>query len=64
MSGGEINPNICCTCFVHYDQDETNADWVSCACGTWLHEDCVVDVTIDDEGKEHLCLYCLNLLTS
>ena len=63
-SSGEIDPNTCCTCFVHYDQDETGADWVSCACGRWLHEDCVVDVTIDDEGKERLCPYCLNLLTS
>ena len=47
MSGGEIDPNICCTCFVHYDQDETDGDWVSCACGRWLHENCVVDISVD-----------------
>ena len=62
-SDGDIDPNICCTCFAHYDQDETGGDWVSCACGRWLHEDCVVDVTIDSEGKECLCPYCLNLLS-
>ena len=28
-----------------------------------VHEDCVVDVTIDSEGKECLCPYCLNLLS-
>ena len=35
---------IFAACFVHYDQDETGADWVSFACGRWLHEDCVVYV--------------------
>ena len=63
-SDGDIDPNIiCCTCFAHYDQDETGGDWVSCACGRWLHEECVVNVTIDSEGKECLCPYCLNLLS-
>ena len=62
-SDGEIDPNICCTCFVHYNEDEAGGDWVSCVCGRWLHEDCVVDVTIDEEGKERLCPYCLNLFT-
>ena len=32
-----VNPNICCTCFVHYDQDDSGGDWVACACGRWLH---------------------------
>ena len=32
-SSREIDPNIRCTYFVHYDQDEKGADWVSCACG-------------------------------
>ena len=63
-SASEINPNVCCTCLVNYDQDGTGADWVSCACGRWLHEDCVLDATVNDEGKELLCPYSLNHITS
>ena len=28
----------------------------------WLHEDCADDCIVDDEWKEHLCHFCLNVL--
>ena len=57
----KVDPNICCTCFVQYD--ETGTDWISCTYGRWLHEDCVEDITLDDEGKERMCLFYLDVLT-
>ena len=41
--------NHCCVSFEMYDllQD----DWVQCSCTRWLHEDCVLDVIKDTNGK-------------
>ena len=50
-----IDVNVCCMCFVHYDDDVregSGADWIFCKCGRWLHEDCVEDVVKDNEGIE------------
>ena len=52
----------CCVCCVMYDEDQSGKDWVSCACGRWLHEDCAYDCVVDGEGKERLCPMCLNTL--
>lgn len=60
-----IDPNICCMCFVTYEDDVlegAGASWISCACGRWLHEDCAEDQIIDDDGKERNCSFCLDLL--
>ena len=61
-----IDPNICCMCFVTYEDDVlegVGASWISCACGRWLHEDCAEDqIIIDDDGKERNCSFCLDLL--
>ena len=43
------NENQCCVCFEMYDPLE--GDWVQCSCTRWLHEDCVLDVTKDADGK-------------
>jgi len=54
----EINLNICCRCDGLYDQDVvegTGANWLVCACGRWLHEECV-DACIRNESKDHICL--------
>lgn len=42
----DIDANVCCMCFVRYEEDvigETGAVWVSCTCGRWLHENCAED---------------------
>ena len=49
-------------CFINYDNDPSGKDWVECACGRWLHEECADDCVVDDEGKERLCVICLNQL--
>ena len=56
----EINDSECCVCFVTYDDDGSGKDWVACACGRWLHEDCADDCVTDSDGNERLCFVCLN----
>ncbi len=66
QEGREINPNVCCTCDCLYKQDVaegTGADWLACACGRWLHEECVDDCMKDEEGKDRICPYCLDDLS-
>ena len=51
----EINTDQCCVCFVEYLDDVTNssgAEWIECACGRWLHEDCAVVHALNAAGKE------------
>ena len=58
----EINPNVCCMCFSTYEDDileGAGMDWISCACGRWLHKDCAEDRELDDQGKELFCPYCI-----
>ena len=57
-----INDNECCVCFVAYEDDTSGTDWVECACGRWLHEDCADDCVIDEGGNERLCFVCLNVI--
>ena len=60
-----INDSECCMCFTTYEEDlrdQSDKDWVACACGRWLHEDCAEDCVVDDEGKERLCHFCLDVL--
>ena len=59
-SSSAFDQSECCICFVTYEDDQSGKDWVECACGRWLHEDCADDCFVDDEGKERLCLICLN----
>ena len=58
----QVNDNKCCVCFVLYENDQSGKDWVACACGRWLHEDCADDCVIDSDGNERLCFICLNNL--
>ena len=61
-----INVNICCMCFVHYEDDVLEglgADWISCKCGRWLHEDCVEDVIKDNDDDERYCSFCIDKFT-
>ena len=56
----QINNSECCVCFVTYDNNQSGKDWVACACGRWLHEDCADDCITDSDGNERLCFVCLN----
>ena len=29
----EVNDSECCVCFVSYNNDQSEGDWVACACG-------------------------------
>ena len=62
MEISSSNDNKCCVCFVAYDDDQSGKDWVACACGRWLHEDCADDCVLDSDGNECLCFVCLNRL--
>ena len=36
-----IDTEECCACFGQYSDDiGTGREWLECACGRWLHEDC------------------------
>ena len=38
-----------------YEDDQSGKNWVACACGRWLHEECADDCIIDSDGNERLC---------
>ena len=53
----EIDLNECCMCFGTYEDDimeGAGAEWISCACGRWLHKDCAESRVIDSSGCESL----------
>ena len=53
----------CCACFGLYSDDiGTGREWLECACGRWLHEDCVENIVYDTNGKEKLCPLCLSVV--
>ena len=58
-----IDTNVCCMCLGMYEDDalkKTGADWIACACGRWLHEDCAEDCVQDDDGNDRCCSFCLS----
>ena len=60
-----IDPNVCCMCFGTHEDDileGAGAEWISCACGRWLHEDCGEDCITDENGQERFCPFCLDFL--
>ena len=55
-----INTDECCACFGLYTDDiGTGKEWLECACGRWIHEECIEDIVYDANGKEKLCPLCL-----
>ena len=62
----EIDVNICCMCFGHYEDDVlegAGVDWIFCKCGRWLHEDYVDEVVKDNDGEERFCSFCVDKFT-
>ena len=55
-----INTDGYCACFGLYtDGIGTGREWLECACGRWIHEECIEDVVYNANGKEKLCPLCL-----
>lgn len=48
----------CCFCYGSYCQD--GREWVMCACGRWVHEECMEEIFLDDSGQERFCPFCIN----
>ena len=48
----------CAFCFGLYAKD--GKEWVECACGQWIHENCMEDLYVDVDGQERFCPFCLN----
>ena len=58
-----IDTEECCACFGQYSDDiVTGREWLECACGRWVHEDCVENIVYDTNGKEKLCPLCLSIV--
>ncbi|CAI8016135.1 hypothetical protein GBAR_LOCUS9922, partial [Geodia barretti] len=55
----EINTDMCCVCSILYSEDRTGKEWIECACGRWLHEECGEDCILDSNGRERFCPICL-----
>uniref|UniRef100_A0A1X7SHW6 Uncharacterized protein n=1 Tax=Amphimedon queenslandica TaxID=400682 RepID=A0A1X7SHW6_AMPQE len=49
----------CSECSQTYNEDNSGEEWVQCACGSWMHEKCIIDVVIDENGKERFCPVCI-----
>ena len=57
-----INSNVCCVCYRTFEEDQREGnglEWVQCVCGRWLHEECICEIDIDDQGRE---LFFLSIL--
>ena len=53
-----INADLCCVCFGSYQEDiGTGREWLQCSCTRWIHEDCVDDEDVEEEGGR-LCPLC------
>ena len=56
-----INSNVCCVCYRTFEEDQLEGnglEWVQCVCGRWLHEECICDIDVDDQGRELFCPFC------
>ena len=52
----------CCECGVTYEEDilsDNGEEWVRCGCGNWIHEKCILEVKVGDNGKELFCPVCM-----
>ena len=64
VSTSTSSDSTCCECSRSYEEDVrhgTGAEWVRCACGRWLHEECIDSIDYDSSGKEKFCSYWITL---
>ena len=65
MTNSDIEEELCCMCFGSYSDDvleQSGKDWIWCACGRWLHNNCAEDHRVDQSGQDRFCYSCLDLL--
>jgi len=63
MGNEDIDLNVCCMCFQSWHDDVLKgggAEWVSCKCGRWMHEDCIEDVVTDNAVFQHFFSFCID----
>ena len=56
-----INSDVCCVCYLTFENDQQQGnglEWVQCVCGRWLHEECICEIDIDEQGRELFCPFC------
>ena len=56
-----INSDVCCVCYRTFEDDQREGnglEWVQCVCERWLHEECICDIDIDEQGRELFCPFC------
>ncbi len=61
LRGGQDSRNgfwECTFCYEEICQD--GKEWLQCACDRWVHEQCLEEIILDDQGQERFCPYCLN----
>ena len=46
----------CAFCFGVYCNN--GEEWIQCACGKWVHEDCIEELFNDASGQEKFCPSC------
>ena len=58
-----VAENVSCVCFLMYQGDEEDTDWIQCIYSRWLHKDCIDedDIIHDVYGRELFCPYCVML---
>ncbi len=48
----------CTFCYEEFCQD--GKEWLQCACSRWVHEQCLEEIVLDDQGEERFCPFCIN----
>ena len=51
----QSDEDVCEYSFCYGEYFEDGNEWLQCACGRWVHEQCLEDVTLDDQGQERFC---------
>ena len=49
--------------FGSYEDDGVGAQWISCRCGRWLHEDCVKETVVGSDAQQRFCIFCVDEYT-
>jgi len=59
---GETDDCECSECLGTHQQDVEAGNgtaWVKCGCGQWIHDECVYQSAIGEDGKERMCSNCV-----
>ena len=56
-----VNSDVCCVCYRTFEDDQQQGnglEWVHSVCGRWLHEECICEIDIDEQGRALFCPFC------